>query len=59
MFFTGVPGVSKFMYKALFVVAAFAAGHANATLVTNGSFESNPDSAVVFDGHAKKQTMAV
>ncbi len=47
--------MSKFMYKALFVVAAFTAVQANATLVTNGSFESNPDSAVVFDGNAKKQ----
>jgi len=47
--------VSKHMYKALFVVAALAAGQASATLVTNGSFESNPNSGVVYDGNAQNK----
>lgn len=46
--------MSNQLYKALFVVAALTAGSANAALITNGSFESNPDSAVLVDGNSKK-----
>ena len=54
-FVTGVSRVSKNMYKALLVVAGLAAGQASANLVTNGSFESDPNSAVVFDGNAQNK----
>lgn len=47
--------MSNQMYKALLVVAALAAGQASATLVTNGSFESNPDSAIVYNGNAQNK----
>ncbi|TXH98087.1 MAG: PEP-CTERM sorting domain-containing protein [Rheinheimera sp.] len=47
--------MSKHMYKALLIVAGLAAGQASANLITNGSFEKNPTSAVVYNGNASNQ----
>lgn len=49
--------MSTNMYKAVIAVAGLLVGQASATLVTNGSFESNPNSAVVFDGNAQNKTI--
>lgn len=49
--------MNKSMFKVVMVAAALTAAHANANLITNGSFESNPNSSVVYDGNAKGQTI--
>lgn len=47
--------MSTSMYKVVLAVAGLLAGQANASLVTNGSFESNPTSPVVYDGNAQNK----